>query len=323
MGFLTQWCLAGYHCLTAHKRIQDNLPGATEEERIHLMATYVKTTDLTDMIQSSLAVIRNPFGGLEWQALARLFQRPYWKRVWVIQEITLAAQVTLRCGQASCGYGWFFPMALLMNHCDQRNIWAHYGPIDLQTFTMHKSIVIVAVQPTMLVPRGRGIERQNVMRLLRTTASAQATDPRDKVYALLSLVPPEKMLMKLDYSKTVAKVYTDFALSEIQVSGSLGPIYMLPDILPRTRPGLPTWVPDLASDTAHLTQGLTKYMDGDFRAAGTSKPLHRVSRNRTTLEVCGVQQCIIDEVDTGAVLDGAPSYPERVAEVLPRWLALA
>ncbi|KAB5559517.1 hypothetical protein GE09DRAFT_59450 [Coniochaeta sp. 2T2.1] len=66
-----------------------------------------------------------------------------------------------------------------------------------------------------------------------------------------------------------------------------------------------------------------KYLDGEFRAAGTSKPLYELSRNRRTLEVCGAQQCIIDEVDTGAALDGAPSYPETVAEVLPRWLALA
>jgi hypothetical protein len=45
-------------------------------------------------------------------------------------------------------------------------------------------------------------------KLLRQTRSAQATDPRDKVYALLSLaIGDEKIMPKPDYSISVRETY--------------------------------------------------------------------------------------------------------------------
>jgi hypothetical protein len=33
-----------------------------------------------------------------WTTLKRLFDRPYWSRVWILQEVVLARQAVLQCG---------------------------------------------------------------------------------------------------------------------------------------------------------------------------------------------------------------------------------
>ncbi len=48
--------------------------------------------------------------------------------------------------------------------------------------------------------------------LLQTTLAFEATDPRDKVFALLGLVhEDDRSALKPDYSKPIQQVYTELA----------------------------------------------------------------------------------------------------------------
>ena len=38
------------------------------------------------------------FPSYEWEALARLFERPYFRRIWVVQELVVSAKTIVRCG---------------------------------------------------------------------------------------------------------------------------------------------------------------------------------------------------------------------------------
>ena len=75
----------------------------------------------------------------------------------------------------------------------------------------------------------------------------QATDPRDMIYGLVGMANKQNdYSVDVDYSQTVAQVYTDFARKEITASKKL-------DILTRvqygtSRHGLPSWVPDWSID---------------------------------------------------------------------------
>jgi hypothetical protein len=100
MTFLAQWSMAGSYYLLLRKQIQDNISASTEAERGLRMLVFERTSAMRDLIQSVLRTIHNPYGVAEGQALANLFQRPYWKRIWIIQELTLSRHVTLHCGES-------------------------------------------------------------------------------------------------------------------------------------------------------------------------------------------------------------------------------
>ena len=101
-------------------------------------------------------------------------------------------------------------------------------------------------------PQELGNSPQDLLKLLLYHSNRSATDPRDKIYALLGLLcePPN---LKVDYCSSVAQVYTDVARC---IMGSSGKLDVLTAIERRssafrnhkrqqTRPhNLPTWVPD-------------------------------------------------------------------------------
>ena len=107
--------------------------------------------------------------------------------------------------------------------------------------------------------------------------ASQCQDPRDRVYAFLSLWPaiskadhsPKRLLV--DYSRTVAQVYTDAAwaiLESCQDLGILSHVTKSDDKGPRT-PYLPSWVPDWSCGTSfysfeHLLRLGTRTDDSDF-----------------------------------------------------------
>ncbi len=84
---------------------------------------------------------------------------------------------------------------------------------------------------------------------MRWHKSKDATDPRDKVYGILSLVEKsEAALIEVDYRQTVKEVYTAAVKAIIHTTQCLDIIsfYSTRDGNPHN---LPSWVPDLSSSS--------------------------------------------------------------------------
>ena len=95
---------------------------------------------------------------------------------------------------------------------------------------------------------------------LYTSWHRKGTDPRDKIYVHLGLV--RELDMEIDYSSSVAQVYTRFAKSAILSFRSV-------DILRGKRwteseYGLPSWVPDWTAESQQNFPSAAEYL-----AAGT------------------------------------------------------
>ncbi|KAJ5538215.1 hypothetical protein N7494_007694 [Penicillium frequentans] len=168
------------------------------------------------------------------EAFRRLLERPWFYRTWIIQEVLLNEYVMLLCGphaisfqalgaQRHKHYG-LMPPEGISNH------WEKYEDLDgtalfrnLQTF------------PT----RGH-IEAPD---LLSQSRQCLATDPRDKVYAILGLLEGE--LMRVDYTLSTAEVYRRFTQAVIEKDKSLDLLYHLG--VHRNVAGLASWVPDYTS----------------------------------------------------------------------------
>ncbi|KAI1075934.1 heterokaryon incompatibility protein-domain-containing protein [Whalleya microplaca] len=154
------------------------------------------------------------------KALRDLFSRSYFRRVWVLQEVALAAhKATLICGDKSISWTHF---------C--KNIGNH--PIHPES------------PPTIHMDYRTYTDPSQWLDLLDLAANCEATDPRDKVYGLLGLIDKASSdFLVADYSLTVEQVYNQVALK-------LASMYGWNAVLRRAGTknnyfsNLPSWVPD-------------------------------------------------------------------------------
>lgn len=119
---------------------------------------------------------------------------PYWTRIWIVQEIALAGVVRLMLGD--CVIHW-------------RSLAEFY---DFISYTSPRRI---SAPPTLehasnLSQRMISTE-QSLLRVLQTFSRNQCSDPRDRVYGLLSLIswPKLQEQIKPDYDKSVLAVAAD------------------------------------------------------------------------------------------------------------------
>lgn len=85
--------------------------------------------------------------------------------------------------------------------------------------------------------------------LVRLMAASQCQDPRDHVFAFLSLYPSTVSNMRVDYSLSIGRVFARFTKVIIQRSKSTKMLQWLPSQAnwEKVDFDLPTWTPDLAS----------------------------------------------------------------------------
>jgi hypothetical protein len=138
-----------------------------------------------------------------------LFLRPFWRRVWIIQELLLAPDIEFMCGYKRVSYS-------------NMSIWIRQMKIEIEkdpTFFTSSTDVMNAIQCVIAIFENKvGSENRtgnaplNYNYRLKDTLEAfqlfESSDVRDRVYGLLSLVKPEDRI-PVDYSKTADQVFCD------------------------------------------------------------------------------------------------------------------
>ena len=180
-----------------------------------------------------------------WSALWALFQRPWFSRVWVRQEIALGSDVGFYCGQHSCNYN---DLEFAVRGMDwlYGEIGYHPSPavrtLDILNPPYHYFKLIDKV--TTLVDHGR--QFAPLEDLLANTQSCNATDSRDKIYAVLGLADPEIYNIKPDYGRPPRETYMAATRRMVEGSNSLSVLNVSPN--PHRVHGLPSWVPDFSGE---------------------------------------------------------------------------
>lgn len=158
------------------------------------------------------------------QALSSFFYRPWFTRVWVIQEVVLPARGTAYCGTKMLSW----------SAIEQFSSWN-------TTNKWLQQLPFIVSAPTVLMTEHHA--EPQMLKLLIQARHCEATDPRDKIYSMLSLLDTsdKQFILKPRYEDPVAKVYTDCALALMADSGY--------DLLSAVQggseiDGLPSWVPD-------------------------------------------------------------------------------
>ncbi|KAK0128803.1 hypothetical protein ONS95_000753 [Cadophora gregata] len=139
------------------------------------------------------------------RAITKLQARDWWSRVWVIQEALLSKSPVVQCGNKS------LPIDAFIRLDDIRRGWHRSS---CQYSDIRGSLIPGNAFASILTDFPEEIEKiktgnpSSLQSWIVSTENFHATDPRDKIYALLSLSPPAQTANIIpDYSASVAEVY--------------------------------------------------------------------------------------------------------------------
>ena len=218
-----------------------------------------------------------------WVSYARFFaQQRYFRRAWVVQEVVLAKQIEMLCGEHWMAWemvayfpfllrraGFTFAMTatdmrsvetpeilapkLLGEHLDRMCVlkddcadgdWEHGAPDRL----------LEELAEMTLADKPRQLSFAFLRHLLAFVRQHEGTNPRDKVYAVLPLLlrwlpPGTESPISPDYNQTVDKVYTHVASLLATELPTLAVLSLVETVTSRRIPDLPSWVPDFSFTT--------------------------------------------------------------------------
>jgi hypothetical protein len=138
---------------------------------------------------------------IEWEPLISLFSRPWFSRVWVFQESRMASSAVVRIG--ACERDW-------ADFCAASSFFAckSYSVVKGLAFVLTRVFALCA--SSRVGSRRAEIQPTPLMGLLESTLRFEATEPRDRVFALLGIAEEEQKF-QVDYEKSVKDIYTDIS----------------------------------------------------------------------------------------------------------------
>lgn len=252
-----------------------------------------------------------------WRALTRLLQRPWFHRTWIVQEASVARDVSIVCGHALISWDEF--------------VRAVQYAVDLGVFIgnggsrTYQALRLFETRSTFQQNRLPSLHD-----ILLSNRSFLATDARDKVYGLLSLANTESvqsMGVQPDYHVSTEQLYKKIAhalleRSDLSAFSASGVEKKPPDIR------LPSWVSDWRASDPSSPLTSPQLLDfGDrcthsntsiphFHAAGTtiSSPTFRSNEN-----LLGLEGILIDEVEVVGTLSHT-RYLDHVSHMFELWI---
>ena len=209
-------------------------------------------------------------------AILKMLQRPYFSRAWIVQEVILSQNAIVFCGSRITSYDKLVIACYWIKYSGLSPSILHLDSMILSAWTLRRT--------RSLGEETRGTRLTNVLGLYRRM---KATDPRDKVYALLGIAPSSDTSgIVPDYSQSVASIYTGVAKYLIEKEGNLT---IFTDVLGNSgHMGLPSWVPDWSSVTDIYCLGRQTFRDSRaYHAAGKTVTVEKKAGNRDQINLRG------------------------------------
>lgn len=237
-------------------------------------------------------------------AILDVYTRPWFYRLWVLQEVVLSRSCTVTYGHASCRLDDIaavdhihIPWTEELRNRLEKTSWGLGEAFDALRNVLRLALLRQSWDPsdTQLVDMATAYGRW-----------LKCTDPRDHLYALIGIVSPdEQQAIHISYQENVDRIFIDFTTRNIlDARGGLNNLiwyhtedeerYNVGNDLPDWLVRLPSWVPDWT-----LTSINTKFPYEAYGAGGP-KDVRLVPSAFThagkCLHVTGVTVCNIKDL---------------------------
>ncbi|KAF2111920.1 heterokaryon incompatibility protein-domain-containing protein [Lophiotrema nucula] len=262
-GALSMICELALHLQRADKEYKDYVTSTLKGTKPHFW------------IWNKCFVV-DPPEGYDWEPsngdprlllIYQLFNKDWFNRVWVIQEVALARDAVVRWGAGSVNCDWLgFAAAWMREHTSL--IW---GRSEWGFFTSEHAFLMQMYR--------MGCNNYTFTNLLLHTRYAKATDPKDRIYGLMGLATIEPDLCQgeftmllPDYEKSKVEVYTALAkklichYKDLRLLSSVSHDFKIDDTWP-------SWVPDWTKTPGTSFIGHENRPMGEWSPSAYSSPL--------------------------------------------------
>ena len=245
-----------------------------------------------------------------WVALGKLFRRPWFGRIWVVQEVVVASDPVFICGNRALRWGTLVYVATRLFQHAIAHLLGHNPDDPLTALSAPEG-----VNRLPAVAEARAMKQEHESESFQDTLigmySYHATDPRDKIYALLGIATDtEDVMLNPDYEASVEEVYARTARYLLQRDASIVILHKAGTGYPRKRERLPSWVPqwewNSVEEDCLCFGGMHKW--SKYKAAGDSIPKVR-SLGPNILAFHGV---VVDEVRDISSVQIQPTFDWQV-----------
>jgi hypothetical protein len=232
----------------------------------------------------------------------QITDRPWFSRVWIMQELALATvDPWVICGTKRQ------PWSVFTQAWDSLapSLFAEMG-LDRTTGGANEEddVMTKTKLDTLNDMRRKLIQERsmNLRQLLIISRTSLASEPRDRIYGLRSMLSAEeRSKIAVNYSRPIAEVYAE-ALRLIFANGE-GPFYLSGVWLHGGKssiPYMPSWVPDFTSQTAELAPRPPGFMFHPTYPLSASGAGHNAKNGKVlddlkTLQVEGVLVDVVEE----------------------------
>lgn len=204
-----------------------------------------------------------------WTAILLLFRRPYWARVWIIQEIVASSKVLVRCGSRCAMWEDLVKAVLSVPTAEGRSRVSVVSRVFSDLHGMTNVVSIDALRGITQEAKSKS-EYISLLSALRRSTSALATIPSDKIYALLAITKDgQDLISHPTYTLSAEKICTMTTAAIIAATADLDIICYA-----EASPGriLPSWVPDWTKKLARETiTGANAGREDLYKATGKSQ----------------------------------------------------
>jgi hypothetical protein len=280
-------------------------------------------------------------------------RRSWLSRVWILQELAMSKNDP----DVVCGYkrvAWSILVAAWQTIAKEALVdWGARRKVpkvadkpdqddDIELFTLTKLDVLHELRQAIQMRGGEKLKK-----LLLSTRTSEATDPRDRIYGILGLLQPGSSSpgsdspVIVDYHKSCSEVYIDvmahifslgegpYFLSGVFLSGGPAAAPHIPS-LPATKlqQYLPSWVPDFSRQTfekATQPEGYHFHPPTTMHASGAGQGANNgtIVGDGRTLQVEGlIVDTIVDVTTFGpsleAVKDNLPQFETMASRARSR-----
>ncbi|KAI1351667.1 heterokaryon incompatibility protein-domain-containing protein [Xylaria sp. FL0043] len=191
------------------------------------------------------------------EAVVHLFQRDYWKRLWVVQEVSNAKAIKVFCG-GSTGIPWqVYTRAarIFRHHKEDLDSWLSPGSVPKSkrhsalpsSLTYSQALVYEGPNSLLDIDSANSVLQEgSLLNIIRAYRRKLTSEPRDKVFGILGVLPEVvRKEFLVDYSLSVKEVYTnvvDFLLNTTNRLDVICESIHFPK--QNGIANLPSWVPD-------------------------------------------------------------------------------
>ncbi|KAG4438019.1 hypothetical protein IFR05_006478 [Cadophora sp. M221] len=191
---------------------------SNSKRAIEFITEVFRSSRFHNSRQSSLYIYEGDekYEASGWHAVDYLFRRDYWERTWIIQEIQLAKNVLVHCGDQA--FDWKAGSAFFDFLQGDRDRHLETDPESVAIKQRVMQTPAIQLLESALIFQKRGM---TLKQLLYRHENSLCRESRDKIYGLLALASDcKKRRFEPDYEKDLSGVYRDALGLEMTTSFS-------------------------------------------------------------------------------------------------------